>query len=772
MPAYTEEQIVEKTKDLDSFAHTLRTCRRCTMRRRCRFPVPGSGLAPSDVMVVGQAPGWQEDKEGIPFIEQAGEFLSTCLNRAGLDWTKVYFTNACKCYPGRRRGGDNAPDKDSLEACEVWLRREIELVQPKVLVAIGAISMKHLGVKGGGININNGKVCESSIYDLPVIPLLHPAGLMRPGNSRETPKFVTGINAINTFLSGGITPPAYAETARGLTFDDTFGLDIETEGWEEGRHDIWCTGVANGEVRTAQREHKDWQTTISPDATPVCHNAVFDLDHLGRAGIEFDDFHDTILEAHMLGHKPLGLKALTPVFTGNQLRDFKDVSTRGGRNKKLTYEDVKDEMLDYCSLDAWATWQLHQMFYPELEKHPKWLEFYEKEKKISRAIIQMQRTGLPISQSRLDTMRDSVIERAGELEEQLHSMGVTHPGDNDYIGRKFWHGKSKIEHTKTGRFSTREAHLMENRGPDDDWVELLIEWRKLMKFLSTYIEAYRGQDFVHPSFNQTGTQTWRWSCSNPNFQNVPKSTAVGIYQLFVAPEGYMFVSFDYSQVELRALAIACQDPVMLEVYRSGGDIHDETMRACGFDLAHPENLDLARRLAKIINFGIIYGMTPYGAAPKLGVDEAAAAEFIGNLYNRFKNIEPWQQKQIEHALEHGYVESPSGRPLWVPNMSVSEGTLYHRGTKQCQNFPIQCEGIEVVKTGMLQAKDALPYLVCQVHDELLYLVPEAQAQEIYDYLAKALIVKDDIDYTVEGAIGKTWGDIKHIPDDLFDEEEE
>lgn len=193
--------------DIVKLQSDIARCHECPARSRCRHAVPGVGLAGAEVMAVGQAPGKQEDQQGVCFVGPAGQFLSAILERLGFDWRRVYFTNVMKCYPGRIKGGDAKPPAYAMTACAHWLREEYELVQPKVIVAIGDVSMKFFGVKGG-IKKNHGKLFQTDEWG-PVVPIVHPASLMR--NPSDTPMFVTGLNILNTHLRGYDTPPPYVE---------------------------------------------------------------------------------------------------------------------------------------------------------------------------------------------------------------------------------------------------------------------------------------------------------------------------------------------------------------------------------------------------------------------------------------------------------------------------------------------------------------------------------------------------------------------------------
>ena len=482
-----------------------------------------------------------------------------------------------------------------------------------------------------------------------------------------------------------------------------------------------------------------------------------------------EQWHDTILSAHLLGYKPKSLKALTTIFLGVDL-DKTFVSER----KTVRYEERADEVLEGCARDAWATQALHQLFYPELERRGL-VPLYAKELQVTRVLMDMQRAGMPISRERVALAEGDAIRKTGRLEMELAELGIDDPGNNAEIAAKFWKGKPRKKSTKGGgSLSTAAEHLQEFATAEQKpWVDKLIEWRQTEKFISTYLSNWKDRDVLYPSINQTGTATWRFSCSDPNLQNVPKSVDTPLYQMFVAPEGYTWISADYSQLELRMLAVLSRDKNLLGVYERGEDLHDRTVASIEWlaklarGTAH--DADTARRVAKVVNFGIPYKISPKGLVERANVSLDQGRELIEGFYNDYPDVLQWQEDQIAFASEHGYVETQLGRPLYVPLLTVSDARLFAAGTRQAVCYPVQGGGAEIVKDGMLRCPE---FLRMQVHDELLYLVLDELVGDYSHFLQETL---PDIDYAipfpVDIKMGKTWGDIKSIPDTMFDAEE-
>jgi DNA polymerase-1 len=511
------------------------------------------------------------------------------------------------------------------------------------------------------------------------------------------------------------------------------------------------------------------------------HNSHYDLERLAEEGVVLPNLtRDTIIEGHLLGHRPLALASLSRTFLGEEL-DKSVVKER----KEVRFAEREQETLEVCSKDAWASRELAVMFEPRMQKYQGLLA---EEREVTSVLRDMERTGLPIDQDRLKKASTVVVKGMARCEAVMRAHGLDSPGKDDLVSQKFWRGKRNLIHTTEGALSTKKVHLLEAMTPaEEPWVRALIEWRQLRKFRSTYLSHWRGKDFVHASLNQTGTATWRLSCSDPNLQNVPKIKEVPLYTLFTAPPGYVFISADYSQIELRVLAVLSQDRNMLKAYRDGLDLHTATVQRLHLVEWMKGDEDLARRFAKVINFGIAYGITEHGLGPrlrntvleKLGKALAnertkeewqkLAAKLIAAFYSSYPDVHPWQAGQIEFAQETGYVETLKGRPLWIPGLMCDSGPLFYHARNQCVNYQVQGGATEIMKDAMRRCPK---YLVMSVHDELLYLVPEREAPDYLAYLTEALVDKrHEVPYTIEIHMGKSWGELKNMKD-VFHEEED
>ena len=547
---------------------------------------------------------------------------------------------------------------------------------------------------------------------------------------------------------------------------NTVGVDIEVEDDK-----TWCVGLGTAASRTASKNERAMLNLAEGMGTPVFHNAKFDLKFVDPDGSRYgNDWRDSMMEAHFLGYKPLNLGDLGSTFLTGQPLDKTVIKQR----KKVRFDERADTVLDVCSLDAWTSDALHRVFEQDMAPYE---EVYAKERKITRVLMEMERTGLPLSTPKVKQAMTLVMKMMGAAEVRLRAQGVSEPGNTEAIGQKFWRGKKRIKTTKkSGELSTTAADLTEFAEGDAEkkWVADLIQWRQMDKFRGTYLKGWMGKETLHADIKQW-LATWRFSCSNPNLQNVTKSKIVPLYQLFVAPPGWEFISADYSQIELRVLANITRDPKMIAAYLSGSDMHMTTIMATPklkamYETGDAMIMEKARTLAKNINFGIAYKITKFGLSARVWDTEDVAQGYIDRFYDTYRDVAPWQERQVKMAQDTGHVLTMEGRPLWIPGIYADGGHLGHHADKQTSNFPVQGGAAEIVKNAMLRCSQ---YLVMQVHDELLYLVPTKFADEYYTFLEKELVdYSAEVPYTISIKRGRTWGDIKKIPDVFEDEEDD
>lgn len=747
----------------------------CPNTRHSRVAYVGRGSSDARIMVVFEKPSILDVKNKALGTDAGAMLTYQALRKAGVTSGDVYVTSIVKRFTGRYKRSVKPATKACIEACEVFLEAEIDVLKPKLIVAVGESVMRWFGISGGSKQ-NAGKFFDTEHGK--VLVVLHPGTLWQ--NKRDIWQFFTQMHAVTTYVDGRvIPPPQFTDTV----VDTTIGADVETEMLDEG-NPVWSIGVADAKGRYAAKVGdisdatlKEWESRV-----PVLHNAKFDIPKLREVGINYDYWYDTIAEAHLLGYRPLALKELAPVFLGVQGDKFKDIVGTGKKQKRLDEVD-EGEVLDYNAMDSWMAHQLHEkVFYPKIKEMG--LEhFLDSEREVTKVIMSMESTGLPVDQGKLKWLSGQLMRKMAYYEDVLEQAGISDPADRQGFGQWFWRRKGRVVTTQKGKLSTAGGHLRENADKEQmPIVNAFLGWHQARQFKSTYADGWKGMEIVHPSLNQFATATWRFSCSNPNFQNVPKnkdendeySLGAMLYQTIVAPEGYVFISCDYSQIELRIMATLIEmmtgHSEMLDVYRRGEDLHDKTSQNEKVIAAAKFARSEVRRFAKTINFGIPYGMTEKALSKRLKIPENQALNMIEGFFDTYVGAREMQDEFISYARNNGHILTIDDRPIWIPGINSLDWGIKGHAENEAKNFPIQAGAAEIVKAAMVRCPE---YLVMQVHDELLYLVPEKHAKEYGEYLQTALIDnRHPVPYTTDFHIGRTWGDIKEIPEITYGDDEE
>src|SRR2546421_3946904 len=326
--------------------------------------------------------------------------------------------------------------------------------------------------------------------------------------------------------------------------------------------------------------------------------------------------------------------------------------------------------------------------------------------------------------------------------------------------------------TSTGRVSTSKA-VLEELAQTFELPRLIIEYRELDKLKTVYTDSLPAQiaedGRIHGQLNQTVTATGRLSSSEPNLQNIPIRTELGrrIRRAFIAEKGNKLISADYSQLELRLLAHVTHDPVMLDAFQKGDDIHERTARLV-FNAKTKEELKEARRFAKIVNFAIAYAIEPFGLSQRVGISRKEAKKVIDDYYDTYKGVHRFMEEVPVRARELGYVRSIYGRIRPIPGINDRNGNIRNRAEREAINMPIQGTASDIVKLAMLRVDDAInreglkARMLMQVHDELLIEAPKEEAERVAELLRREMeeAVELDVPLKVEVGIGDNWMDTK------------
>jgi len=330
-------------------------------------------------------------------------------------------------------------------------------------------------------------------------------------------------------------------------------------------------------------------------------------------------------------------------------------------------------------------------------------------------------------------------------------------------------GLNKLKKIKTG-YSTDMDTLSElsNLHPV---VSKIIEFRELNKLLTTYFnvlpELVDNNDRLHTKFIQTGASTGRIISKEPNLQNIPIKSELGkkVRDSFIADDGYILASFDYSQIELRVLAHFSKDPYLIDSFEKGIDIHKETAAQL-FSVPIEDVTEEQRRKAKTINYAILYGMSSYGLSSELKISEEEANNYIDIYFNKFRNVKKFIDDIIEQAKKQGYVETILGRRRYVPELESKNRNIQKFGERIAINSPIQGSGADIIKVSMVNVyrklKGKKSRIVLQIHDELLVELFEEEKDDVLDMIKREMenSIKLDVPVKVEVGTGKTWLECK------------
>jgi len=500
-----------------------------------------------------------------------------------------------------------------------------------------------------------------------------------------------------------------------------------------------------------------------PAIPKYAHNANYDLTVLAEHGLDVTPVAcDTMIAEWLLnpGSRNLGLKNLAWNRLGIEMTPISQLI--GSGKKQITMDRVAvEKAAPYACADVDMTLRLASQLLPELQEKELWPLYSEVEMPLVPVIVDMQRAGVKLDVETLTRMSRQLGERLGELQTEIEA----------YVGRAININSTQqlsvvlfdemdlalpwMRRGKSGHYSTA-ADVLEKIRDKHPVVELILEHRQLSKLKGTYVDALPAlvnprTGRVHTSYNQTGSVTGRFSSSNPNLQNIPIRTEQGreIRRAFVAEEGWLLLAADYSQVELRVLAHISGDPTMLDAFARGEDIHASTAAAI-YDVPLDEVTSDQRRVAKMTNFAISYGVTGFGLAERTGLDPKDAEAFIQTYFETYPRVKEYIDRTHEQARDQGYVETLLGRRRYFHELGTTSrvhGNVRQQAYRMAINAPIQGTAADILKVAMnrlwreLRARGLRSRMILQVHDELVLEVPERELDE-----AASLVIG-----TMEGA---------------------
>ncbi|MEE9331625.1 MAG: DNA polymerase I [Methylophilaceae bacterium] len=513
----------------------------------------------------------------------------------------------------------------------------------------------------------------------------------------------------------------------------------------------------------------------NPNIKKVGQNLKYDKHILANHGVVLNGIaHDTMLQSYVLeSHRSHGMDDLAQRHLGLETIHFEEVAGKGA--KQVSFNQVTVETAsDYAAEDADITLQLHGNFLPHITKDEKLNFIYsEIEMPSMEVLYTIERNGVLIDASMLNSQSNEIGMQLIELENKAYELAdqkfnLSSPKQlQEILFDKL--GIKPIKKTPSGKPSTDED-VLQQLALDYPLPKVLLAYRGLAKLKSTYtdklpkmINPQTGR--VHTSYNQAVAITGRLASSDPNLQNIPVRSAEGrrIREAFIAPEGSHIVSADYSQIELRIMAHLSQDEGMLSAFANNEDIHRATAAEV-FGVERDAVDNEQRRYAKVINFGLIYGMSAFGLAQNLNIERGAAASYIERYFTRYPGVRQYMDDTRQSAKDNGYIETYFGRRLWVPEINSANGTRRAGAERAAINAPMQGTAADLIKLAMiavqnwLESKSLQTKLIMQVHDELVLEVPEAELSLVKEVLPELMqkVAKLDVPLLAEVGVSNNW----------------
>ncbi len=507
------------------------------------------------------------------------------------------------------------------------------------------------------------------------------------------------------------------------------------------------------------------------------HNLKYDVIVLRKYGIDVKGIKwDTMILSYLIepnrrSHK---IDDLALDYLNYKMKSYKELAGSGKSERPLSMVPLK-ELSFYSCEDSDLSLRLRNILVKRV-KEEELLELYEKiELPLISVLIHLEESGIKVDPFKLKQLSNYLETEIEKLKKNIYEMAGERFNINStqQLGKILFE-KLKlpvIKKTKKSKAYSTSSDVLEELKKVHPIVENLLQYRQLTKLKSGYVDSlpeliYDKTGRIHTSYNQTVAATGRLSSSDPNLQNIPIKSAIGkkIREAFIPEKGHLFLSADYSQVELRVLAHLSKDTVLMDAFARGEDIHSHTANEVFGDMDIP--FDEKRRRAKIINFSIIYGKTAYSLARELGIERSMAQQFIDMYFKRYEKVKEFINESIKEAETYGFVKTIFGRKRPIPEIKSSNANIRNHGERMAINTKVQGSAADIMKKAMIDVfnlikeKKFKTKIILQVHDELVFEVPENE-REIVEKLVKESMencVKLEVPLVVDIKWGKNWAE--------------
>ncbi|MEP3632929.1 MAG: DNA polymerase I [Shimia thalassica] len=510
----------------------------------------------------------------------------------------------------------------------------------------------------------------------------------------------------------------------------------------------------------------------------IFQNAKYDCKILKRYGVTVAPIDDTMLLSYALhsGIHNHGMDALSERYLNHQPIPIKTLLGTG--KSAITFDRVPiADAVKYAAEDADITLRLWQKFKPKLHQEKVTTVYETLERPLSPVLAQMEMHGVKVDRDTLSRMSNAFAQKMAALEAEIHELA----GRSFNVGSPKQLGEILFDEMaieggkkgKTGAYATGADVLEDLASQGHDLPARVLDWRQLSKLKSTYTDALQDHinpdtGRVHTSYVQTGANTGRLASTDPNLQNIPVRTEEGrrIREAFVADQGKVLISLDYSQIELRILAQMADIEALKQAFRDGLDIHAMTASEM-FDVPMDEMTSEVRRRAKAINFGVIYGISGFGLARNLRIPRGEAQDFINRYFERFPGIRTYMDETKAFAKENLFVQTLFGRKIHMPEINA-KGPRAGFAQRAAINAPIQGTAADIIRRAMIRMPAEIAGLpakmLLQVHDELIFEVEESAAQEVTEIARRVMegaaepVLKLDVPLVVDAGQGANWAE--------------
>ncbi len=512
----------------------------------------------------------------------------------------------------------------------------------------------------------------------------------------------------------------------------------------------------------------------NPAHKKLGQHVKYDRHVLANHGIEVQGYaHDTMLQSYVLEvHKPHGLASLAERHLGRSGINYEDLCGKGA--KQIPFSQVAiDKAAEYSCEDSDQTLDVHRVLWPQLLADEKLKFIYELEMASSETLYRIERNGVLIDAPTLANQSHQLGQRILQLEQEAYELAGQpfNLGSPKQIGEIFFTklGLPIVKKTATGAPSTDEE-VLEKLAEDFPLPAKILEHRGLSKLKGTYTDklaqlAHPRTGRVHTHYAQAVAVTGRLSSNDPNLQNIPIRTPEGrrVREAFVAPAGSVIASADYSQIELRIMAHISGDAALLLAFHDGMDVHRATASEV-FGVPTSQVSSEQRRYAKVINFGLIYGMSAYGLARSLGIDNTAAKNYIERYFDRYPGVKRYMDETRQQAKARGYVETVFGRRLYLPEINSPNGPRRSGAERAAINAPMQGTAADLIKLSMNRVQEVIDAekrktkMIMQVHDELVFEVPEDEVSWLRHEIPKIMagVAQLKVPLLAEVGVGPNW----------------